>query len=57
MACSSVETPPMETSREMGGGMDLVNQSTSNLLGVGALINVCPHLHACMRSNIWEEVI
>ena len=40
MDFSLMTTPPMETPLEMGEINDLVNQSISNWLGMGALLAV-----------------
>jgi hypothetical protein len=48
MASSSVTTPPIATSRAIGGNRDFVNHSTNNWSGMVALINHHHRLHSCI---------
>ena len=57
MAFSSVTASLMTTSLAMGGSKYFVNQSTINWSGMGALINLHLHLHSCIWSDIWVELV
>ena len=57
MACSYVKTPPMATSKGMRRSKYYISQSSSNWSQMGALINLCIHIHSCIWSKIWEEIV
>ena len=55
MACSSVTTPPIATSRAMGGNKDFVNQLSKSWSGIGALTSLLHLLHSWMWSDMCVE--